>query len=146
MMQEHLSPACADLILTTVRDIKLGQELFFSFKYSKAVRSHGSLLHIRHFQFWIKSRGFHHLNHPSRYMFHEPRTMCSLTLEDTSVPQQGLGTRGVLPSQVSHDGRLSHGLGYSSRWPTSLWPLGVCSSETLPCTAEGLPCAGLHRL
>lgn len=59
----------------------------FSFKNSKAVRSHGSLFQMRPFPFWLKSRGFHHLNHPSSYMFHEPRAMCSLTFKDTSIPQ-----------------------------------------------------------
>lgn len=51
---------------------------------------------------------------------------CCSALEDVSVPQQRPGTSGVLPSQVSHDGCLSHGPGYGSRWTVpSGSPLGL---------------------
>lgn len=45
---------------------------------------------------------------------------CSSTLEQARVPQQDPDTRGMLSSQVSNDGRLSHRLGNcSGQWHRS---------------------------
>lgn len=66
-MQTHLSPAHADSMLTSVRDIKLGQELL---KIERLLGLMAAATNVKPltllFQFWLKSRGFHHLNRPSR--------------------------------------------------------------------------------
>lgn len=68
MMQAHLSPARGYSIPTTVRDIKLGQKLsvlevqrFLGLMAAVANSITLGLLHMRLYEFWLKSISFHPL-------------------------------------------------------------------------------------
>ncbi len=72
MIQAHLSPAHVISIMKPVKDFKPGQELsVLKFQRLLGLMSAASmgLLKMRPFQFWLKSRGFHPLNHDSQMMF-----------------------------------------------------------------------------
>lgn len=110
------------------------------------------LLHMRHFQFWLKSIDFHPLYHPCRVLRVMCRGLCALPL----WKKPGCLNRGLTLGACCYCG-----LGCGSRWPTSPWSMGgpssllahklpwdegsVPSSETLPSKAEGLPCFGSYR-
>lgn len=85
MMQAQLSPALVELTLNAMKDIKLGQELsVLQVQRLLDLVAAGDnviplgLLHM--FQFWLKSRRFHPLNHPSTVERVTRRVLCALRL------------------------------------------------------------------
>lgn len=74
-MQAHLSPVCVHSILNTVT-----KQGLLGLVAPAANGIPMGLLHIKPFQFWLKSRGFHPLHHPSRVIRIMRCGLCALQL------------------------------------------------------------------
>ncbi|XP_053529759.1 uncharacterized protein LOC108280255 [Ictalurus punctatus] len=166
-MRAFLSPTHVGSILSTLSKINLGlgipSSLYEGLLGLMAAAANViplGLLHMRQFQWWLKSRGFHpRMKPPESNQCHAAMPTCPEYLEVPAVSSLGSHSRGVSLLQDGNDG--CHGLGCSLKWLPSSWSLERPSSgveyksprdagrinntEILSSSVERSPCASCVR-